>query len=803
MSIPLFSVIPSSLRPLTFTTDMDQLLSELNPWTQALNDKSNAFVLGLSATSTTNLTLATGVKNLTVQAGKGFVPGMDIVVASVANPNNRLLGTVTSYNLSTGVLVVDIYSATTTGAASASAWSISMTAAVDASAFLTPDGVQVARNKTLESPTLTGTPVAPTAAAGTNTTQVATTAFVQAGLALRAPMASPALTGTPTVPTAAAGTNTTQAASTAFVAAAVADRAPLASPALTGTPTAPTAVAGTNTTQLATTAFVRTALTALVNSSPAALDTLQELAAALGNDANFAATMTNALAAKAPLASPALTGTPTAPTAAATVNSTQVATTAFVQALAGGRRRFTAQGAIDAGKTVVLNGNGTVSPVAFSVSPAPLGPEQTPSLSGIVVQMLDVPGTNKVVLLTSTHLFVGTVDGAAGTTSWGAGTALPTGTLNRICWHPVENVVCMVFNNASALFMQLGTIAGNTITLGAAQSIAVAGAPGGAARYALAHNAHQNKIVVNYNSAAVALSVIAVHVANGVMTAGAAVLLSSAFTGGGYNYFAIAQVPGTPYMVAASLNSTTRQAVVLSLNASVITLGTAATITGSPSNSAQTAWIEFLPLANRFVLMQSQGTSAVDLCLLTLNPATGGAIPTLAVSTPQASTITLQLSIQPFAYDIGKGQLVFFGREVGNNYAVAAPASVSGNTLVLGASTYINTSTSTQPLAGYNSSEDRMVFAYIDAGNANLQTTRVWDTGDSVTNANDWVGITNEAIADGAQGVVITPGGICVSLAGLTTGLTYYIDDLGALQQSGSRRAGVALSATELLITGG
>lgn len=72
------------------------------------------------------------------------------------------------------------------------------------------------------------------------------------------------------------------------------------------------------------------AINALVDASPAALDTLNELAAALGDDANFAATMTNALALKAPLASPALTGIPTAPTASVGDNSTTVATTAFV-----------------------------------------------------------------------------------------------------------------------------------------------------------------------------------------------------------------------------------------------------------------------------------------------------------------------------------------------------------------------------------------------------------------------------------------------------------------------------------------
>ena len=74
--------------------------------------------------------------------------------------------------------------------------------------------------------------------------------------------------------------------------------APLDSPALIGAPTSPTADVGTNTTQIATTAFVKTALDALIASAPGALDTLDELAAALGDDANFASTITTALAGK-------------------------------------------------------------------------------------------------------------------------------------------------------------------------------------------------------------------------------------------------------------------------------------------------------------------------------------------------------------------------------------------------------------------------------------------------------------------------------------------------------------------------
>ncbi|HGE7220157.1 TPA: pyocin knob domain-containing protein [Citrobacter freundii] len=116
-----------------------------------------------------------------------------------------------------------------------------------------------------------------------------------------APKESPALTGTPTAPTAIKTDNSTKLATTGYVKNVVADYAPLASPGLTGKPTAPTAAQASNDTQLATTAFVKAALAALVASSPEALDTLNELAAALGNDPNFATTMTNALAGKQPL----------------------------------------------------------------------------------------------------------------------------------------------------------------------------------------------------------------------------------------------------------------------------------------------------------------------------------------------------------------------------------------------------------------------------------------------------------------------------------------------------------------------
>ena len=124
-------------------------------------------------------------------------------------------------------------------------------------------------------------------------------------------------------------------------------KANLASPALTGTPTAPTAASNTNTTQIATTEYVQTELNELLNGAGAAYDTLKELQDLLVADEGTVATLTTLVGTKAPLASPSLSGVPTAPTAAAATNTTQIATTAFVTSAAS-------QAVSDSGNNAVL-----------------------------------------------------------------------------------------------------------------------------------------------------------------------------------------------------------------------------------------------------------------------------------------------------------------------------------------------------------------------------------------------------------------------------------------------------------------
>ena len=100
----------------------------------------------------------------------------------------------------------------------------------------------------------------------------------------------------------------------------------LTSPALTGVPTAPTATAGTNTTQVATTAYTVAAINALIDGAPGTLNTLNELAAAVNDDASYAAAIASELTAKAPLASPSFSGTVSLPptTSIGSVNGTNI-----------------------------------------------------------------------------------------------------------------------------------------------------------------------------------------------------------------------------------------------------------------------------------------------------------------------------------------------------------------------------------------------------------------------------------------------------------------------------------------------
>lgn len=318
--------------------------------------------------------------------------------------------------------------------------------------------ITAAGGLTNPSANLTGNPTAPTQPPGTNLPVIATCEFVQAALSGAvtsfntrtgavtltladvtgvggAPLVSPAFSSVPTAPTAAPGTNTVQLATTAFVTAAVTAAGGVSSfngrtgavdliandisaagglvnpsVGLTGSPTATTATAGDNSTRIATTAFVQTAL-----SSGAVTSFNTRTGAITLQGADITA------AGGALLASPAFTGAPTAPTAAPATNNTQIATTAYVTA------------AILADTTGVTSFNtrtGAISLLLADITGAGGAPLASPSFTGTPLGPTAIAGTSTTQLATTA--FVQNAIASSGVSSFNSRTGAVTLIANDI-----------------------------------------------------------------------------------------------------------------------------------------------------------------------------------------------------------------------------------------------------------------------------------------------------------------------------------------------------------------------------------
>jgi hypothetical protein len=323
--------------------------------------------------------------------------------------------------------------------------------------------------------------------------------------------------------------------------------APLASPALTGVPTAPTAAANTNTTQVATTAYVQTEITDLIAAAPGALDTLNELASALGNDAAFSTTVTNSLATKLPLAGGTMSGaiamgtnkitglgTPTVSTDAATKayadTMLPLAGGTLSGALAMGTNKITGLGTPTASTDAATKGYIDTTVLAPSNLTGPI------TSVGAATSIASQTGTGTKFVVDTSPTLVTPVLGVATATSIN-GTTIPT-SKTLVATDSTQYVVPSQTGNAGNYL----TTDGTTSSWGAVATPSAAAPTTLGTVYGQTDGMFPQNTLLGYNTAANGFNMVAL--GNGSSAASYSISIGSGSTAGNENQIVIGAAAG-------------------------------------------------------------------------------------------------------------------------------------------------------------------------------------------------------------------------------------------------------------------
>jgi hypothetical protein len=572
----------------------------------------------------------------------------------------------------------------------------------------------------------------------------------------------------------------------------------------------------------ATSADVTAAVDALVDTAPGALDTLNELAAALGDDADFAGTVTTSLAAKANSADLAtvattgaysdLTGTPTLPSALTDLSITdgtagQVlsadgdGTYTFIDAASGGSggtASFTSTTNLTAGDLVALSTSGTVSGIttqAQVLHPSPVQPVGAATKQYDNVSVAKISDTKYILAYRNNSgypvIYIATVE-ADNTVTTGTPYTFSTTTSSEgmdLFWDPINEVGVVVSTTASQVKYQYFTVIGNAISYQG-----ISGAGNFANQHHAVYNYETNEIWVAWmgENFSARYGGLQKAVWNGstisITNYGLGFTLRNEKT---YNIRAIASW-GTDKVIGQwydGYDSITRDLV---FNTSTGTWTAIATGTSfiqklaynsddniviGISNSVHTAWVEYSESGG----VVTKGSNFPATTDVDGNAITWGHTDIVDVKFINGKTYILSQSVyeQAFMYSLE--------RTAQNNYNI----ELIFNEAVPGSYDMGRTA--------------RDSFATCGSGIVYVEglSLRKLDFADlSVTNIGGFIGISTETVTANNPAVISIVGGINTNQSGLTPNLKYYATAVGALTTTlTDYPVGIATSATSLLVT--
>jgi hypothetical protein len=581
----------------------------------------------------------------------------------------------------------------------------------------------------------------------------------------------------------------------------------------------------------------------IVDSAPGALDTLNELASALGDDANFSTTVTNSLALKANTADlnavatsgayADLSGTPTIPSDLTDVGITdgtigQVLTTngsgtfTFADAAAGGGGgsfEAVASGALANGDKVLVNADGTVSVVAPIPNPAGLGTSVSYSASQTINDSVAVydSNSNKVVIIyrdydvEAAYGVVGTVNGSS--ISFGSSTSFINNTITNmaVTFDSNSNKVVVSFKdngNNSYGSAIVGTVSGTSISFGSK----VVYNSSTISRNAITFDSNSNKAVIAFIDSS-AIKTIVGDVSGTSISFGSAVTLDSSNSANPSLVFdSNANKVVAAWGDTSSSNSPIEVAVG-TVSGTSISFGSAVTMdtgyymyNGLPENGGALAFDSNL---NKVVVFYSWNDNGTDRGASKVGTVSGTSI-------SFGSRAIFETDVNPgnakpkATFDASLNKVVAVYRHEDRLRTVVGTVSGTSISFTSPETSLLSGSPSVQDTVNtvFDSANNKLILSYINStGNIYVPYAAVYqaaagaDTYDLT--AENYVGISDAAYSDGATATIQSAGAVDDAQSGLTAGQAYFLNKDGTLSTTAgdpSVFAGTALSATQLMI---
>ena len=466
---------------------------------------------------------------------------------------------------------------------------------------------------------------------------------------------------------------------------------------------------------------------------------------------------------------------------------------------------FVASGTLGSGVTVALKSDGTVEAVTSSGSPFSKG---SPSVfdTNDPTEGLSVvydSSNNKIVVVYSDSgnsnygtAVVGTVSGTS--ISFGSAVVFNSGTSEKIgaTFDANSNKVIAVWSQVvgTSLRAIVGTVSGTSISFGSSTTFSNDGTSN---PLKATFDSDSNKVVIAYQDGG--NSDYGTAIVGTVSGTAISFGTSTVFQSSAVSHFGITFDSSANKTVIGFQASSVGYGIVGTISGTSISFGTRTAMDGS--NNAERLFLTFDTANNKSVFGYTARDSG-EAAAAVVGTVSGTSI---SFGTPSffISGDTGNYQVHGATYDNTAGRVVFSTKNESGSGISISSAYIDGTSLVFDATNALGETTFNFSPIVYDPDSNTVVCVYQDTANSSRGTSIVSTTDTFATNSANFIGITDQAIADTATGAVIVQGGVSDKVTGLTTGSDYYVQANGTISTTvSSVPAGRALSSTSILLEG-